>query len=198
MFKPALRFLLMVSCVFVMLGSVSVFAQYGPDTCRQGFVWRDAFPDDHVCVTPETRAQAAYDNSQASARREPGGGPYGPNTCRQGYVWREARPDDYVCVTPETRTQAASDNSQAAARRVGATVDSATRARCQRYADRAVQEYHIMKDHRRCGLRDDARWQPNYRNHYDWCVASPSSWPRSEEKLRDDHLYSCGGQIRFD
>jgi hypothetical protein len=86
------------------------------DICIQGYVWREAFPGDHVCVTPETRAQAAYDNSQADARREPGGGPYGPDTCRQGYVWREAGPGDTVCVTPETRDQAAYDNSQAASR----------------------------------------------------------------------------------
>jgi hypothetical protein len=31
----------------------------GPDTCQQGFVWREARPGDHVCVTPETRSQAA-------------------------------------------------------------------------------------------------------------------------------------------
>ena len=42
---------------------------YGPDTCVQGYVWREAVPSDHVCVTPETRSQAAYDNSQASGRR---------------------------------------------------------------------------------------------------------------------------------
>jgi hypothetical protein len=83
------------------------------DKCLPGYVWREAFPGDHVCVTPETRAQAAYDNSQAGARIEPGGGAYGPNTCRQGYVWREARPSDLVCVTPTTRDQTAYDNSQA-------------------------------------------------------------------------------------
>jgi hypothetical protein len=83
------------------------------DRCRQGYVWREAFPGDHVCVTPATRAQAAYDNSQASARIEPGGGAYGLNTCLQGYVWREARPSVLVCVRPETRDQAAYDNSQA-------------------------------------------------------------------------------------
>lgn len=42
---------------------------YGPDTCRQGYVWREAVPNDHVCVTPQTRSQAAIDNSQASNRR---------------------------------------------------------------------------------------------------------------------------------
>jgi hypothetical protein len=87
------------------------------DTCRQGYVWREAFAGDHVCVTPETRAQAADDNRRAAERRQPGGGDYGPDTCRQGYVWREARPGDVVCVTPQTRSQAAHDNSQAAARR---------------------------------------------------------------------------------
>ena len=29
------------------------------DTCKQGFVWREATKDDHVCVTPATRTQAA-------------------------------------------------------------------------------------------------------------------------------------------
>jgi hypothetical protein len=32
-------------------------------------VWREARPDDHVCVTPQTRAQTASDNRQAAARR---------------------------------------------------------------------------------------------------------------------------------
>jgi hypothetical protein len=40
----------------------------GPDTCRAGFVWREARPQDHVCVTPETRTQAANDNQAASSR----------------------------------------------------------------------------------------------------------------------------------
>ncbi|MFF4646535.1 hypothetical protein [Streptomyces sp. NPDC001389] len=25
---------------------------YGPDTCQQGYVWRDSFDGDTVCVTP--------------------------------------------------------------------------------------------------------------------------------------------------
>jgi hypothetical protein len=27
---------------------------YGPDTCKQGFVWREVRKDDYVCVTPAT------------------------------------------------------------------------------------------------------------------------------------------------
>jgi hypothetical protein len=36
---------------------------YGPKTCRQGYVWREAFPGDTVCVTPYERAQAKSQNS---------------------------------------------------------------------------------------------------------------------------------------
>jgi len=83
--------------------------------CIQGYVWREASPTDHVCVTGATRTQASQDNAQAASRRA-GSGPYGPDTCKQGFVWREAFPNDHVCVTTSTRTQAAQDNSQAAAR----------------------------------------------------------------------------------
>jgi len=92
-----------------------------PDTCVQGFVWREAFTGDHVCVTPATRAQAAEDDGLAASRRSPDGGAYGPDTCLQGYVWRDAIPSDHVCVTPATRDQTAQDNSLAASRRVGGT-----------------------------------------------------------------------------
>jgi len=37
---------------------------HGQDTCEQGFVWREAVPKDHVCVTPQVRMQAAVDNRQ--------------------------------------------------------------------------------------------------------------------------------------
>ncbi len=83
------------------------------DVCLQGFVWRQAGSQDYVCVTPNMRSQAAYDNSQASARRNPAGGAYGPDTCLQGYVWRQAFTNDDVCVTPQTRSDTAYDNSQA-------------------------------------------------------------------------------------
>ena len=32
---------------------------YGPDTCKNGYVWRDAIPGDHVCVVPDSRSTAA-------------------------------------------------------------------------------------------------------------------------------------------
>ena len=94
---------------------------YGPDTCIQGYVWREAVSGDHVCVTPETRDQAAEDNRLANdpSRRSPTGGDYGPDTCVQGYVWREVVPSDHVCVTPETRDQVQRDNALADSRRAG-------------------------------------------------------------------------------
>jgi hypothetical protein len=42
---------------------------YGPNTCLQGYVWRDAFPGDVACVLPAARDQAAADNSQAKQRK---------------------------------------------------------------------------------------------------------------------------------
>ena len=89
---------------------------YGPDTCKQGFVWREAQPSDHVCVTPDIRTQTAQENSFAAARRDPNGGAYGPDTCLVGFVWREAFSGDHVCVPPDSRSQAAADNAAAPSR----------------------------------------------------------------------------------
>jgi len=86
------------------------------DACLAGYVWREANPSDHVCVTPQVREQTAFDNGQAASRRAPSGGAYGPDTCVQGYVWRDAFSGDHVCVTVATRTQAARDNRLAPTR----------------------------------------------------------------------------------
>jgi hypothetical protein len=42
---------------------------HGPDTCEAGFVWREASPDDHVCVSPEARQQTREDNAHAAERK---------------------------------------------------------------------------------------------------------------------------------
>ena len=81
--------------------------------CLNGYVWRQAYPGDYVCVTPASRMQAAADDAAAVSRVAPGGGLFGTYTCRQGYVWRQVVPTDYVCVTPGVRSQAAYDNSRA-------------------------------------------------------------------------------------
>jgi hypothetical protein len=92
------------------IGSAAAALPYGPDTCMTGFVWREAYPNDHVCVLPKIRAQARADNAAAASNVQPGGGPYGPGTCKQGLVWREAQPADHVCVAPGNRDQAKTDN----------------------------------------------------------------------------------------
>lgn len=84
---------------------------YGPDTCKDGYVWREAFADDHVCVLPEVRSRTRAENQQPSANRA-GGGAHGPDTCKQGHVWRETRPGDHVCVSYRSRDDAKRDNGQ--------------------------------------------------------------------------------------
>ncbi|CAF1437770.1 unnamed protein product [Rotaria sordida] len=95
--------------------SVSIESNFA-DLCFQGYVWRQATPDDRVCVTPAIRAQILIDNGAAASRRNPSGGPNGVDTCKAGFVWRQASPKDHVCVLPATRDQAQSDNKQAADR----------------------------------------------------------------------------------
>jgi hypothetical protein len=90
---------------------------YGPDTCLQGFVWREARSGDTVCVTPDVRSATASQNANAAQNREPNGGAYGPDTCKSGFVWREAFDGDTVCVTPDIRQQAKADNAAAASRK---------------------------------------------------------------------------------
>ena len=90
---------------------------YGPDTCKQGYVWRDAIPGDHVCVTPDRRSAAANENAIAGSRVDPGGA-YGPNSCVSGFVWREAYAGDVVCVTGERRTQVKQENIEGPSHRV--------------------------------------------------------------------------------
>jgi hypothetical protein len=90
----------------------------GPDVCKDGYVWREAFRGDRVCVSPETRIQAAQDNRLAYSRRSTSNDRPLPDTCVDGFVWREASITDHVCVTPQTRAQTAADNANAASRRV--------------------------------------------------------------------------------
>jgi hypothetical protein len=90
---------------------------YGPDTCLQGFVWREARNGDTVCVTPDVRSRTLAENANPAANKEPNGGAYGPDTCKAGFVWREAFDGDTICVTPGERSQTLADNAAAASRK---------------------------------------------------------------------------------
>jgi len=109
------------AAMIVVAGTVSIPASadpaYGPDTCIQGYVWREAAPGDNVCVTPAVRDATAAQNAQAVANRDPNGA-YGSNSCKQGFVWREAFTGDVVCVTPDVRSATKADNAAAASRKV--------------------------------------------------------------------------------
>jgi hypothetical protein len=98
-------------------------ADYGPDSCLNGWVWRDAIDGDHVCVSGETRDQAALDNALAEERRDPDSG---SGECLFGYVWREVVSSDHVCVTWETRLQVLDDNARAADRRASLDIRIST------------------------------------------------------------------------
>ena len=89
---------------------------YGPDTCVQGFVWREARSGDTVCVTPAVRTAIAAQNANAGANKDPQAGS-GPESCSQGYVWREAFDGDTICVTPAVRSATLADNAAAASRK---------------------------------------------------------------------------------
>ena len=153
-----------------------------PDTCRPGFVWREARPGDLACVTPHTRTQTANDNALAPTR-------LASNFCKEGYVWREARPEDHVCVVPARRDQAAFDNSQAGARRLIPACDAYSRAAIAQNAERIS---------RNCSFgQNDNRWHSNYDNHYDWCRAADATARQGQIEYRESELIRCRSNVQF-
>jgi len=95
-------------------------ANYGPNVCKQGYVWRAADNHDYVCVRGWVRTQTAEENEAHAQRRDPacanGGCQYGVEQCLQGWVWRDAFPGDKICTTRDSRAQAAVDNAAAESR----------------------------------------------------------------------------------
>lgn len=87
--------------------------------CAEGYVWREAFPGDHICVTKETHDLVAEENRNAEKNRAENF----ENKCEPGLVWRMAGPEDHVCVTQVERDQAQQDNSLARTRTPTAVVN---------------------------------------------------------------------------
>jgi hypothetical protein len=70
---------------------------------------------------------------------------------------------------------------------------AATSGECREYAGRAVQDYKTTIKVEKCAPgATGARWQANYDNHYQWCLAAPGSWLRSEAQARNDYKVKCG------
>jgi hypothetical protein len=130
----------------------SAAGDHGPLTCLDGYVWRQATPRDHVCVTPEVRAQTAQDNRLAPSRASATSTTFGPDLCGPGYLWREAVPGDHVCVTPATWQRVHEDNLTAGARR------NALRVKIER--DAATGTYRVHADGINVGLARVAIFRP--------------------------------------
>ena len=59
-----------VLLLVALMGSAqTAHADPHPDACIEGYVWREAYHGDHVCVPPEVREQTARDNRLAHTRQ---------------------------------------------------------------------------------------------------------------------------------
>ena len=110
--------LIFTVCVLAIGGWV-IFSKFRNSTpepvsgnCLDGYVYRLINPDDKVCVSQASKAQADADNAAAESRKIRN--TYKENECVTGFVWREAFTGDDVCVTPDVREQAAADNAASA------------------------------------------------------------------------------------
>jgi hypothetical protein len=92
------------------VAALGVPSDLNPETCAEGFVWREATPEDKVCVTRRRREAVASAN--ASGRRM--------RTCPSGQVHRLAasRPgdSDILCVSPAERALVREENAAAYSR----------------------------------------------------------------------------------
>jgi hypothetical protein len=157
----------------------SAAGDHGPLTCLDGYVWRQATPRDHVCVTPAARAETARDNALAASRRSATPATFGPDLCTPGYVSREAVPGDQVCVTPSTWQHVHDDNLTAGARR------NALRVKIGR--DAATGTYRVHADAINVGLARIALFRPGQ-------TMPTRSWP----VVARPSANGPGGELSFD
>jgi hypothetical protein len=175
---------------------------HGPLTCLDGYVWRQATPRDHVCVTPEVRAQTARDNALAETRRGARAGTFGPDLCVPGYVWREAVRGDHVCVTPATWQQVHDDNLTAGARRNALRVkigtylppEVACEARVCDAANQTTRHYWVHADGINVGIARVALFWPGAtKPALSWPVrARPRASAPGGELFLQTRLPVCG------
>jgi hypothetical protein len=173
--------------ILLAAGAASARGDFGPDTCMEGYVWREACgPGDHVCVRQPPpdgpREQARVDNREARNRVSPTDRGFGPDTCKAGFVWREAcGPSDHVCVTLQVRGQAQADNA--------ARGNRLKYPHCRDYAKDAVNANSVNGTYR-CGLSGN-RWQSSEANHFAWCLSAPERDIGGERFARYKELDRC-------
>ncbi|OEO33124.1 hypothetical protein VW23_008150 [Devosia insulae DS-56] len=93
-------------------GSLGQASGFGNETCRSGYVWREATVDDLICVLPEVRDQALADRAEAEAGRNVAAG------CAEGLVPRNANPNDTACTTPEIAADVIEENQRHESRKL--------------------------------------------------------------------------------
>ena len=179
-----------VAAMLVPAVSASAAGSHGPLTCLDGYVWRQATPRDHVCVTPGVRAQTARDNALAPTRVGATSGTFGPDLCVAGFVWRAALPGDRVCVTPATWQQVHDDNLMAGARRNALRVHIGTYGA----ADTSTPRYWVRADGINVGMARVALFWPGAgKPAMSWPVrARPRSAAPGGELLFTSRLPVCG------
>jgi hypothetical protein len=102
----------------VAVGCFAVSAQAQSNGCKAGYLPREAFAGDSVCVTPAQHKQALADNAAAASRLR--------DLCIPGYVWRGAQKGDHICVTHEVRAETSEENEQAVSHTLVSTLASET------------------------------------------------------------------------
>ena len=175
-----------VAAMLVPAVSASAAGSHGPLTCLDGYVWRQATPRDHVCVTPEVRAQTARDNALAPTRVSATSGTFGPDLCVAGFVWRDALPGDRVCVTPATWQQVHDDNLTAGARR------NALRVQGRHLRRGGHRHAALLGARRRHQRRDGARGAVLARRR-----DAAMSWPVRARRARRAPAESCSSTGRL-
>jgi hypothetical protein len=171
---------------FISLGKAQVAKK-----CSPGYVWREAYPGDVICVEPPRRDAVRSENEIASARVQPGGGAYGPDTCSSGYVWREARPADHVCVTPDSRALVARENSRASqlGPSCGTPENCAREARERQARIEALRQRLAQRQH------DLAKAKEDRRKFLEQARKEDEAWARANPGLGRSTQFSISDNI---
>jgi len=77
---------------------------------------------------------------------------------------------------------------------VFSTAQAADHEFCEDYARAAVNQFRDAERHERCDgfrRRDPARWQPDYRAHYEWCRSVHREQAWDERDRRKHALDEC-------
>jgi hypothetical protein len=72
--------------------------------------------------------------------------------------------------------------------------------RCREYANSALGDYRQLRNIPKCSKlipQDTARWQPQFKAHFNWCRTAVTAALNSETSKRDQLLLSCGGRSKL-